>query len=126
MLGRRVDVPGSERAHDAQAVHDGHHDIEDDAIVRARLAVIQRLLAVVDDVDLVAFAFEHRFESACHIMFVIGYQNAHDLLPSLARCMAVALDALRFGIEPHKNPVRSKSGACARAAGPGRCCKKGG
>lgn len=104
MLGRRVDVPGSERAHDAQAVHDGHHDIEDDAIVRARLAVIQRLLAVVDDVDLVAFAFEHRFESACHIMFVIGYQNAHDLLPSLARCMAVALDALRFGIEPHKKP----------------------
>ena len=69
----RADRFAAQGAHHVEAVAVGHHDVEHDAVVRAGFAEVERRLAVVDGIDLVPIAFEHRFESAGHVLLVVGY-----------------------------------------------------
>lgn len=72
--------PAALRAHlpcDLIAVHAGHHYVEDQQVIYARLGIFRACLAVVDSLDGEALSFQHSPQRICQQDLVFNDQNFH-------------------------------------------------
>ena len=63
-------------AQDFEAVHVGHHDIQDHHVVRIFLDFAQRLAAVLHGLDLVVVTVENAQAASDDDLLVVGDQNS--------------------------------------------------
>ena len=72
-----------------EAVHLGQHDVHDDDVVGARLAVVDAGLAVVHHIHGVAVVFQNARQRLGEANVVFHYQYAHGCSFSMANVLAL-------------------------------------